>query len=184
MGLIPVCCMGQSAGQFDGQLVGAAMSCVESYQNAAFPICLRLVCLQWSSCSKAKRCSWRDLQSCKRGAEPWEGREERSQQAPVESAAVTEEREVKKGRGIKSLDCPSGAGAAVVPNADSFPNLNQSYKIWNAMNKSWHTPMCSCQPNKNKTIWQLALRCWEMPALDSGRTGLAFAFFFWMFARF
>lgn len=44
--------------------------------------------------------------------------------------------------------------------------------------------MCSCQPNKNKIIWQLALRCWEMPALDSCRTGLAFAFYFWVFDRF
>lgn len=41
--------------------------------------------------------------------------------------------------------------------------------------------MCRCQPNKNKIIWQLALRCWEMPALDSCRIGLAFAFYFWVF---
>lgn len=46
-----------------------------------------------------------------RGAEPWGGRGERSQRAPVESAAVTEEREVKKGRGKKkALTVPQGQG--------------------------------------------------------------------------
>lgn len=155
------------------------------HQNAAFPVCLSLVCLPWSSCGGAKCRSQRGLNTeLQERSRALGGREERSQQAPVETAAVTEEREVKKGRGKKSLDCPSGAGAAVVPNADSFPNLNQSYKIWNIMNKSWHPPMCSCQPNKNKTIWQLARRCCEMPALDSCRTGLAFASFFWVFGRF
>lgn len=41
-----------------------------------------------------------------RGAEPWGGRGEHSQGAPVESAAVTEEREVKKGRRRKKIKKP------------------------------------------------------------------------------
>lgn len=129
-GLIPICCTGQLAGRFEGQLVGLTVSCAERLRNAAFPVCLSLVCLPWSSCGEAKCRSRRGLNTeLQERSRALGGREERSQQAPVESAAVTEEREVKKGRGKKSLDCPSGAGAAVVPNADSFPNLNQSYKI-------------------------------------------------------
>lgn len=41
-----------------------------------------------------------------REAEPWGGRGECSQGAPVESAAVTEEREVKKGRRRKKIKKP------------------------------------------------------------------------------
>lgn len=106
-GLIPICCTGQLAGRLEGQRVGAAMSCAECYQNAAFPICLSLVCLPWSSRSEAKHCSRRDLNTeLRERSRALGGREERSQQAPVESAAVTEKREVKKGRGGKKKKKP------------------------------------------------------------------------------
>lgn len=58
--------------------------------------------LLWSSWGKAEHCSWCDWNTgLWERREPWGGRGEHSQGAPVESAAVTEEREVKKGRGRK-----------------------------------------------------------------------------------
>lgn len=162
-GLIPICCTGQLVGWFEGQLVGVAMSCVGVIKTLCFQsVWAPFVC---HGVAAAKLNIARDVtqtQSCKEGAEPWGGWEERSQEAPVESAAVVEEREVKKERGEKSPDCPSGAGAAVVPNADSFPNLNQSYKIWNIMTKVGTHPCVAVNLIKTKLSgsWHLgAGRC-------------------------
>lgn len=109
---------------------GAAVSCAQSHQNAAFPSC-------WSWGLFAAEFSWQGWTLLVMWVEHRAVREEQSlgsrgehgQRAPAESAAVTEEREVKKGRGKKkALTVPQGQGLLSFQMPTAFQTETKAIK--------------------------------------------------------